>query len=212
MAGPTLVSRAYWSEPETSFLVGLYEDGLKLWPIGQRMLSAGYPNRGRRRWYFKLREQVGGVKAVIDEGEPLNSEDRERLQRSYNLRHTDEQAANLLARTTAEVRALVAAAGLEPMRTSSQRVERGRPKIDAYVCASEAEAADMALQDLRSRMSDWRRDPAAAERRRINGEAVRQAQAVRASRSRPYRPQLSEAELRDARARAARAAAGARRS
>ena len=175
MSGPTLVSRAYWSEPETALLVSLYEQGLTLWPIGQRMLAAGYANRGRRRWYFKLREQVGGVRKVIDEGEPLNAEDRERLQRSYALRHTDEQTASLLARTAAEVRALVAAAGLAPMRTSTERIQRGRPKVDAYVCASEAEAADLALEDLRSRMSDWRRDPAAAERRRINGERVRQA-------------------------------------
>jgi hypothetical protein len=92
-------------------------------------------------------------------------------------------------------------------------VARGRPKIDDIVCASEAEAADLALASLRSRMSNWRRDPAAAERRRINGERVRQAQAVRASRSRPYRPQVSEVEMRDALARSGRSAAvGARRS
>lgn len=64
-----------------------------------------------------------------------------------------------------------------PPRPMPRNGGRGQVRDGDIVAASEADAAEIALDRLRSRMSERRRDPKAAELRRINAERVRKAMA-----------------------------------
>lgn len=172
----------WWTSPEEALAARLARERMPLGEIGRAMVAAGWPRRERTARAAKLRDLDVSLAGLIDEGEPASPGDIEKLRRYAELGRTDEQAACLLSRTTAETLALAKRHGirLSAGRKHRARTVRVQTADEQFARASNAERQQAARTALaRARAAQARRvEEATAHRLRGWRERVERGEAL----------------------------------